>query len=93
MACFFAEQEIQPLKLPSVINANDNAYAIQEYINKTIGAYINRHRKTLDQLCKENQRLSSNNEKMQRTIEQMSKDIDILKKEIKGKANAPVILR
>ena len=87
MACFFAEQELEPLKLPSTIQSDD-AYAIQEYINKNIGVYINRHRKTLNQLCRENQQLNSDKEKLQRTVEQMSKDIEQLKSQLKNKANA-----
>ncbi len=72
MSKFFAEQDIKPLKLSA---STDQLYEIQNYINETIGAYINHHKKALVYLYGEKDRLTT--------------EIDILKKEIKGKANAP----
>ena len=85
---FFAERDIEPLTLLS----NKDIYEIQNYINNTIGTYINRHKNALVKLYGERDRLAKENENLKRTVEQMNKDIERLKKELKGKANAPVFL-
>ena len=90
MSKFFAEQDIKPLKLSA---STDQLYEIQNYINETIGVYINHHKKALVYLYSEKDRLTTENTNLRRAMEQMAKEIDILKKEIKGKANAPLILR
>ena len=90
MSKFFAEQDIKPLKLSA---STDQLYEIQNYINETIGAYINHHKKALVYLYGEKDRLTTENTNLRRAMEQMAKEIDILKKEIKGKADAPLMLR